>query len=161
MRFSIGCAAAALLISGQAQAAIKGGYDCTADAPYAVNVDGDKVSGSKIEFGDGFPKDAWQFDLSVDAENAKINWPNSPIQVSGEGPIIPTSKQSFFTFSLSGSPCLFTEGNCGAMIDFVEQPDGGLLFSIRPSAISRLPDGSREPLPILINGSCSKEADAE
>jgi hypothetical protein len=47
------------------------------------------------------------------------------------------------------------------MIDFVEQTGGGLLFSIRPSAITSLPDGGKEPLPILINGSCSKEADSE
>lgn len=151
----------ACLMSSAAQAASIGQYNCQADAPYAVNIDGEKVSGSKINFGDAYPETAWAFRLSLEADKAEIIWPKSPIQLSGGSPSVPTSETSFFMFFISKGPCLFTEGNCGALVDVVEQQDETLKLSIKASAITRLEDGSREPLSLIINGRCTKEADSE
>ena len=128
-------------------------YECEVAAPKFVSFDGDKVSAQTME---GLPPEALQFKLKISDKNARVDWENSPIQMSGENPIFPTGKESGSVLFLSSGPCMFTDGACGSMLNFSKQPEGGLEILISPTAfVSDSEAKKTTPFLVAIQGKCS------
>ena len=129
-----------------------GSFDCEVDKVAAVSVDGGKASASMIE---GLPSEALKFRLSVSGGNAIVDWPNSPVQVSGKQVILPTGPGAGMAMYVAQGPCLFTEAACGNMLQLVQQPDKTLRLLITPTALSHDTEKDvRYPFLVLMEGVC-------
>ncbi len=128
-------------------------YSCEIDVPRFVTFEGENVSAQTM---DGLPKEALQFTLKVSDKTARVDWENSPIQMSGENPIFPTGDGSGSVLFLSSGPCMFTDGACGSMLNFSKQTDGGLEILISPTAfVSDAETKTTKPFLVAIQGKCS------
>ena len=128
-------------------------YRCRFDRLASVYLEDGKITGTPINFPDN-DITTWQFELKVSKREMKIDWPQSPIQLNGKGPLIQTGQASFATFLPAAGPCMFTEGHCGASLHVVGQPDGSLQFQLQPLALTRIENDQRVPLKVLADGTC-------
>ena len=136
-----------------ASALVSGNFDCRLDAPAAVSTEAGQASASIIE---GLPSDSLKFRAEFSKGYLTIDWPDSPIQINGRQPIIPTALQAGAVLYVSQGPCLFTEMGCGALVNFARQPDGSLKLLVTPTAIST--DQARQvrsPFLVSVTGVCT------
>jgi len=138
-------------------------FDCTMEIPRSLSIKGDKAEvtplniSAKVPFG-------YSFNLSFsqkrkdDLPEAVIDWPNSPIQVSGHYPAIPTAGNSYAIIAFSPGPCLFTDTACATMINFVGEPDGNAKVLMYPAALTTTDEKLqlKEPFIVVLQGSCVK-----
>ncbi len=132
-------------------------FDCVLRDTQIVNEGEGGLSGSVISFPE---KSApWSFRLVTTERTTTIEWPASPIQLDGESPRIQTGPTSFASFHVGRGPCLFTEGHCGAIVHYSEQPDGSLSLLVQPIALTRMDDDMRVPFLAYMPGTCTAEND--
>ena len=143
----------ATLVLAAAATTVSGSYDCTVDQVTAVSIEGGKATASMIE---GLPADSMKFGLEFKGDDASIEWPNSPIQVSGKQTVLPTAPGAGMILAVSPGPCLFTERSCATMVNYAQQADGSLKLLLTPTAVSSDRDHKlRFPFLVSMEGSCS------
>ncbi|MCA1749424.1 MAG: hypothetical protein ABR601_03580 [Parasphingopyxis sp.] len=148
-----------LLLASAPMSAFGKTYDCALDGPYAVGLADGEVTGAPIQIGGDAPGNSWTFALELTDEEGQIEWPDSPMQLNGEGPLIPTGENASAFFLVARGPCLFTELHCGSLVHVAEQDDGTALIQIHPIALSAMQDGSRQPFAVLLEGRCLPEGE--
>ena len=129
-------------------------YDCEIESPAVVSIT-ESGAASRQPF-EGLPPEALRFSITLDGQHSAIDWPNSPIQTTGEQTILPTSDQSGMVLSVFEGPCLLTEQACATMLSYARQPDGTLRILIQPTAISRNQNTDiRVPFLVFARGECT------
>jgi hypothetical protein len=130
-------------------------FDCEMGKAFSARKAGGKHVVSEIGFG---PKTGmnWKFTLIRTEKALMVEWPDSPVQINGKGPLIQTGPNSYSSFYIGKGPCLFTEGHCGGTVHFAAQTDGSLVIQIQPVALIKFEDGRREPFVAFIEGRCEK-----
>ena len=127
-------------------------YECSVDAPKVVSFEGNAVSSQILE---GLSAELLRFDMTLAGDNARVDWKNSPIQMSGENPVFPTGDESGSVLFLSSGPCMFTDGACGSMLNFSKQADGNLRILITPTAfVTDSKSKITHPFLVSIEGTC-------
>lgn len=130
-------------------------YDCVLGDAYSIIKSEDGAfKTNAIRFGDGSGERKWTFTLIHGDGEAEIVWRDSPMQLSGKSPLLPTSDDSYAGFYVGRGPCLFTETNCGSTVHFADQPDGTLKIQIHPIALGSFEDGHGEPFVVYLDGTC-------
>jgi len=130
-------------------------YDCVLEEARSIHFDEQgTVTANPIRFGGSAGDLPWKFVLRRDEREAEIVWRNSPMQLSGKSPLIPTGQDSYAGFFLGRGPCMFTETHCGSTLHFAEQEDHSLNIQLHPIALTSFEDGHREPFVVYLNGSC-------
>ena len=151
MRVWSGLAAVTGLLSAPVAAET---YSCTLDPAQSVFVKDGSITGTPIHFGSGAADKPWTFELVTSPDHVEINWPASPIQLNGKGHILQTGPDAFATFLVAGGPCMFTEGNCGAIVHYSKQSDTSLSIAVEPIALTRIENDERVPLEVYLVGKC-------
>jgi hypothetical protein len=138
-------------------------FDCTMGLPKSVTINGDKAETAPLNINGKTPF-GYTFRLSFaqkrkdELPEAAIDWPNSPIQVSGRYPAIPTANNSYTITTINPGPCLFTDTACTTMINFVGEPDGSAKVIMYPAALTTTDEKQqlKEPFIVVLQGSCVK-----
>ena len=140
------------IFAASAASAVSGSFDCVIDQIAAVSVDGAKATASPIG---GMPKEALQFRMSFKNDNAKIEWPDGPFQITGEQKVLPLAPGAGMVLMLSGGPCMFTDMACATMVSFAQQPDKSLQLMLSPTAVATDKDrGTRSLFLVSMQGHC-------
>jgi hypothetical protein len=133
-------------------------FDCEMGTAYSVDSVGAEKTVRPIDFGSG-SETKWKFSLVRGERSLTVEWPDSPMQMNGTGPLVQTGPSSYASFIFGKGPCLFTEGHCGANIHYAAQADGSLTLQILPVAMTKFEDGHREPFVAFIKGRCEVRKD--
>jgi hypothetical protein len=135
-------------------AAALASFNCQLESPRAIGFDGDKATASEI----GLPPMARAFSIVIEDGNpkqARVSWPNDPMQMSGKFPAVVTAPGSFAFSAYSSGPCLFTEQACLAQFNLVGTADGSANLIVTPVALATSEDrSSRNPFAVVARGQC-------
>ena len=133
-------------------------YDCTLEAPKALNRTGGAVSLMPM----GFPEGSdWSFRVAVttksDRIEAEVIWPKNPIQIAGKYAALTTAKGSVAFVAASAGSCMFTEAGCITVVQLVDQPDGSAQIVLMPTALATdTAKDTRKPFIVLAQGTCKR-----
>jgi hypothetical protein len=130
-------------------------FDCEMGKAFSAGSVGRKRLINEIDFGSRTGTN-WKFSLIQSEKTLTVEWADSPMQISGKGPLIQTGPSSYSSFYFGKGPCLFTEGHCGGTVHYAAQLDGSLIIQIQPVALIKFEDGHSEPFVAFIDGRCEK-----
>ncbi len=133
-------------------------YDCTVDAPRVLGGTAGQEQTTEIGLPEAGP---WRFQINVAEQSdgsaiAEVRWPSNPLQMAGRFPVIPTAPTALAFVTVSGGPCLFTENACLTLVHIVDETPQRSRVVMTPTALSRSENGDREPLRILLSGTCAR-----
>ncbi len=148
---------AALLMVAAASTTVN--YNCKLEPAQSVRFADGAVTTHTITFPDARPSD-WNLGVTIksggDEQIATVNWANDLFQLNGHHQAIDTSPTSTAFFALAGSGCMFTETAFMTIVHIVGTPKGTRIV-ITPAALtSDLAAGTREPMNVIVQGSCER-----
>ncbi|WP_034161251.1 hypothetical protein [Sphingomonas sp. ERG5] len=134
-------------------------YDCSIEAPKALNRTGENATLSSLTL-QGVAATGAKFQVKVTSGEkaaAEVVWPENPMQIAGKFATLPTAKGSVAFSAYSAGPCLFTEQMCMSLVQLVDQPDGTAKIIVTPSALwTDKKADSREPFIVIAEGNCTR-----
>ena len=150
-----------LILAVAAKAAVPtvtGAFDCQADVPVVISGQADKM---QLQNMGGVEAAKMAFSLNLKGAKAEINWPSSPLNISGKAKAMATGTDAGMVQFTSAGPCLFTEKGCATMIHYAKQPDGSLKLLLSPTAlISDQAKTTRSPFLVIVPAICKPKKDA-
>jgi hypothetical protein len=143
--------------------AVARSYDCQTKVPRALHENADSIELTQLQF-PGLDDEAWSFSVEIkpggprEADTARVSWSGDPIQIAGSFPMLRTAEDSIVFTAFSVGPCMFTELACMALVQIVDQPEGGAKLLILPSAMwSDKKNDKRDPFVAVIEGTCTRD----